>query len=346
MRRICAVALVALLAVACDPIPRHKLTLTFNDAGDRVTIEAETTLPALKDAKDRRRVEQLRDALIAGVDEWSLRFQHAAGEHERVIYERTRGDLNSVQRITTIDTDDLQKFFYDLPITAKVTRGDGWAELSIYPGTSTRASRQDREDFDKKMAKGADAARRYINAVRVLYEYLDEHEPRAVYVFGEVYRDENDPAAPPEVTKLEAELAKEVRDSIEHVLEVDWSGDLMREADLVSNPFPAEVIVRAPGEPLIVEGFTREQHDLVIQPKTLLEAIASLEGRWISPDPMAFALNAPGGSTGMDLAGTISVKKRRAAPVVGFDEVLAGLREQLKPADRYRVRFVTKAAAP
>jgi hypothetical protein len=250
-----------------------------------------------------------------------------------------------VQRITTIDADDLQKFFYDLPITAKMTRGDGWAELAIYPGTSTRASRQDREDFDKKMAKGADAARRYINAVRVLYEYLDEHDQRAVYVFGELYRDEDDPALP-EVTKLEAELVKEVRDSIDGILHIDWSGDLMREADLVSNPFPAEVVVRTPGEPLIVEGFTREQHDLVIQPKTLLEAIASLEGRWISPDPMAYALRAPGGSTGKDLAGTISVLKRRAAPVVGFDEVLAGLREQLKPAERYRVRFVTKAAAP
>ncbi|HKS23715.1 MAG TPA: hypothetical protein VJZ76_13020 [Thermoanaerobaculia bacterium] len=345
MRRICAVALVALLAVACDPIPRHKLTLTFNDAGDRVTIEAETTLPALKDAKDRTRVEQLRDALIAGNDEWSLRFQHAAGEHERVIYERTRGDLNSVQRITTIDADDLQKFFYDLPITAKVTRGDGWAELAIYPGTSTRASRQDHEDFDKKMAKGAAAARRYINAVRVLYEYLDEHEQRAVYVFLEVYRDDDDPN-PPEVTKLEADLAKEVRESIDHILEIDWSGDLMREADLVSNPFPAEVVVHVAGEPLIVEGFTREQHDLVIKPKTLLEAIASLEGRWISPDPLAYALHAPGGLTGPGPAGTISLLKRRAAPVVGFDEVLAGLREQLKPADRYRVRFITKAAAP
>jgi hypothetical protein len=310
-------------------VPRHKLTLTFNDAGDRVTIEAETTLPALKDAKDRTRVEQLRDALIAGNDEWSLRFQHAAGEHERVIYERTRGELDSVQRITTIDTDDLQKFFYDLPITAKVTRGDGWAELAIYPGTSTRASRQDHEDFDKKMAKGADAARRYINAVHVLYEYLDEHDQR-----------------PPEVTKLEAELAKEVRESIGHIIEIDWSGDLVREADLVSNPFPAEVVVRAPGEPLIVEGFAREEHNLVIQPKTLLEAIASLEGRWVSPDPMAVLLHAPGGATGADLAGTISVMKRRAAPVVGFDEVLAELREQLKPADRYRVRFVTKAAEP
>ena len=262
-----------------------------------------------------------------------------------MIYERTRGDLSSVQRITTIDADDLQKFFYDLPITAKVTRGDGWAELAIYPGTSTRASRQDHEDFDKKMAKGADAARRYINAVRVLYEYLDEHDQRAVWVFQEVYRDEND-FNPPEVTKLEAELAKEVRDSIEHVLEIDWNGDLMREADLVSNPFPAEVIVRTPGEPLIVEGFAREQRDLVIKPKTLLEAIASLEGRWISPDPLAYALHAPGGATGKDVAGTISVMKRRAAPVVGFDEVLAGLREQLKPADRYRVRFLTKTVAP
>jgi len=34
--------------------------------------------------------------------------------------------------------------------------------------------------------------------------------------------------------------------------------------------------------------------------------------------------------------------RRRAEPVVGFNEVLAGLTEQLKPADRYRVRFLTR----
>ena len=40
MKRIFAVALVALF-VACDTVPRHTLTLTFNESGDRLTIVAD-----------------------------------------------------------------------------------------------------------------------------------------------------------------------------------------------------------------------------------------------------------------------------------------------------------------
>src|SRR6266542_4145319 len=72
----------------------------------------------------------------------------------------TAGELTEVQRSATIDAADLQKFFYDLPITTKVTRGEGWVELAIYPGTSNRATRQDREDYEKRLNAGAGAARR------------------------------------------------------------------------------------------------------------------------------------------------------------------------------------------
>src|SRR5205814_310480 len=131
---------------------------------DRVTIETMTTLPSLKEAKNRGRVEQLRDELLAGRDEWALRFQNAAPERDRAVFDRTGGELSAVTRSATIDADDIQKFFYDLTVTTKVTRGDGWVELAIYPGTSNRATRQDREDFEKRLNGGAVAARRYVDA--------------------------------------------------------------------------------------------------------------------------------------------------------------------------------------
>src|SRR5207237_6799923 len=84
MRRILAAAAFVAIVASCDNVPRHKLILTFNDSGDRVTIQSSTTLPALKDAKDRKSVEILRDDLLAGRDEWSLRFEHAAPEHDQV----------------------------------------------------------------------------------------------------------------------------------------------------------------------------------------------------------------------------------------------------------------------
>lgn len=343
-KRILAVAVVALV-LACDPVPRHKLTLTFNDSGDRVTIESSTTLPSLKEARDRAGVEQLREALLSNRDEWALRFQNAAPERDRVIIDRTAGELAAVNRSATIDAVDLQKFFYDLPITTKIIRGDGWVELSIYPGTSTRATRQDREDFEKRLNQGAAAARRYIDNVRILYEYLDEHPRRADEVFASMFRDDDDPR-PVLLSKRELDLVKAVREGIDGILDIDWGGDMSREAEAVSNPFPAEIIVRTPTEPTLVEGFTREKHNLLIKPKGLLEAVGGLEGRWISPDPLAVALRAPSGTKTEEFVAQLAGAKRHAEAVVGFNEVLAGLQAELKPADRYRVRFLTRAPSP
>jgi len=338
MKRICAVALVALFA-ACDTVPRHKLTLTFNDAGDRVTLESSTTLPSLKQAEDRARVEHLRDELLAGRDEWALRFGNAAPERDRVVFDRTGGELTEVTRSATIDADDLQKFFYDLPITAKVTRDNGVVELAIYPGTSNRATRADREAFEKQMNDGAAAARRYIEAMRALYEYLDEHPQRAHDAFDALFRDEKDPR-PVVATEREMALVTAVREAMTHLLDLNWS-DATREADVVANPFPAEIFVRMPGEPILVEGFARDERGLYIRPKMLFEAVASLEGRWISPDPIALALRSPELKE-EEMIDVLANSKRRAEPVIGFQEVLAGITAQLKPAERYRVRFLAK----
>ena len=130
MKRIVAVALVALF-LACDTVPRHTLTLTFNDSGDRLTIASTTTLPSLKEARDRARVERLRDELLASRDEWALRFANAAPERDRVVFDRTGGELSEEHRSATIDAEYMQKFFYDLTITTKVKRGDGWVELEV-----------------------------------------------------------------------------------------------------------------------------------------------------------------------------------------------------------------------
>lgn len=349
MKRAAAVAVIAAVAlfVACDTAPHHDITLTFNDAGDRVTIEATTTLPPLKEAKDRKQVEQLRDALLGGNDEWALRFQHAAPEHDRVSYDRSAGELTTVTRSATIDADDLQKFFYDLTVTTKIVRGDGWVELAIYPGTSNRASREDRENFEKRLDAAAAAARRYINSMRILYEYLDEHPRRARDVFDALFAEEDNEKDKPRllvVTRTELELVQAVQRAMSAVFEIDWNG-ATREADVVSNPFPAELVVKTPSEPTLVEGFARDERGLYIRPKLLMEAIGALEGKWISPDPLGIALRSPGMSE-KEIIDVMANSKRHAEPVVGLHEVLAGLREQLKPADRYRVRFLTKSSAP
>jgi hypothetical protein len=148
------------------------------------------------------------------------------------------------------------------------------------------------------------------------------------------------------LTDTEMNLVEATRKSLDNLaFGQDETEELEREADLVFNPFPATLVVRVPTEPLIVEGFTREEKGrLVAHTMNLLDAIASLEGKWISPDPLAFALRSD--SKGLeDLAPVLAGQQRRAEAVIGEREVADALRERLQPAPRYRVRFITRPSS-
>ena len=329
---------------ACDDLPRHEITLSFDDTGEHVTIAAETKIP--EKSRDEARAQRLREDLVAYRDEWSLRFANANPAEDRMTYERSRGTVIRVEHVARIDADNLQKFFFDLPISTTVTRGPGWTELNIYPGSSLRATREQREDVERKLQLYARRAVHYFAAVRAMYAYLDEQPERATAMFNALFRDD-DQQQPVLLTETEMNLEEAARTGIEKLAfgEKDTE-DLEREADLVFNPFPATLVVRVPTEPLIVEGFTREEKGrLVAHTMNLLDAVASLEGKWISPDPLAFAIRSD--AKGLkDLAPAIASEPRRAEAVIGEREVAEALRERLQPAPRYRVRFVTRAAAP
>ena len=261
-----------------------------------------------------------------------------------MLFERSRGTVVRVEHVARIDSNDLQKFFFDVPISTSVTRGPGWTELNVYPGTSMRATRQQREEVEKELDIYAHRAVEYFAAVRALYAYLDEHPQRAAEVFKTLFRDPDS-----EKPILASELEMNLIDATQRALLLlgvdDNTQDLERQADLVFNPFPATLVVKVPNEPLLVEGFTREgDGKYVAQTKHLLDAVASLEGKWISPDPLAFALRSD--SKGLeDLAPVIAAAPRRAEAVIGPREVADALRARLQPAERYRVRFTTHVPA-
>jgi hypothetical protein len=332
-----------LLLLACEDIPHHEVTLTFDDTGEHITIAAQTRIP--EKPRDEARARQLREELAGYRDEWSLRFANANPAEDEMTYERSHGTVVRVEHVARIDADNLQKFFFDVPLSATVTRGPGWVELNLYPGTSTRATRQQREDFDHKLQLYAHRAVNYFAAVRAMYAYLDENPQRAAPVFNALFRDD-DEERPVLLTETEMNLEEAVRGAIERLAFGEQeTEELEREADLVFNPFPATLVVRVPTEPLIVEGFTREEKGrLVAHTMNLLDAVASLEGKWISPDPLAFAMRSD--AKGLkDFAAAIAAEPRRAEAVIGEREVADALRERLQPATRYRVRFITRAAS-
>ena len=343
MRRALLAAVVFAFAASCANIVHHDLTLTFDDSGARVTVAAATAIPSSKDSRDRGRDDRLRDDILAGRDEWSLRFANANPESYRVMLDRERGELIRAERIARIDTADLQKVFFDVAVSAVVTRGDGWAELAIYPGTSTRATRQQRDDAEKKLRAYSEHAVRYFATVRSMYGYMNEHPQRAVELFAALFRDADD-AQPSLINDEEHDLITAVRNALADLTEDEDTTQLEAEADLVYNPLPARIVVRVPGEPLLVEGFALGKGgELVAEPPSLLEAVASLEGRWVTPDPLAFSTRPDGGGDPEKEAALIAAMPRRATAVVGAIEVGDALIQKLRPAPRYRVRWLTKA---
>ncbi len=342
MRRIFIAAIVFAFAASCGTVVHHDLTLTFDDSGERVTVAAATSIPTTKDSKDRARDDRLREDVLAGRDEWGLRFANANPESYRVVFDRAKGELIRAERSARIDTSDLQKIFFDVSVSAVVTRGDGWAELAIYPGTSTRATRPQRDDAEKKLRAYSERAVRYFAAVRTMYDYMNEHPPRAKEIFAGLFRDEDD-AQQPLLSTEERDLVIVLRTALNALTGDDDTEQLEAEADLVYNPLPARIVVHVPGEPLAVEGFAiGKDRDLIAEPPSLLEAVASLEGRWVTPDPLAFATRPDAGSDPASEAALIAAMPRRASAVVGAIEVSDAIVQKLRPAPRYRVRWIVR----
>ena len=324
---------------------RRVVVLTFNDAADVVTISATTTLgKAEAGTPEAAQIDDEREALLGGRDEWSVRFANADPELDRVILQRKRGELQALEHIAAIAPENLQKFFFDTHLTVTFVRGDGWAELAIYPGSSERASRQQRERVEKMLTLYSERAAHYFQAIRGLYSYLDAKPQRAEDVFTAVFRGEKDP--PARVSEKEASIAAGVRAAIDALLSDEGeTATLDRDFDAVFNPFPAELKVIVPGEVLSAEGFSRLP-DRVFRVKmpTSLEAVGMLEGRWITPDPLAAALASPDDKPAAEIAAALADLPRRAEAVVTASDVAGALMEKMRPAPRYRVRWVTRSA--
>lgn len=320
---------------------RHVVSLAFSDTGDLVTISATTTLGTAKaGTPEYAQSEEEREALLAGRDQWSVRFANADPESDRVMMQRTRGQLQSVEHSATIASENLQRFFFDTQVTVTFLRGEGWAELTIYPGTSARASRQQKQRVEKMLAVYSQRAARYFEAVRSMYFYLEEKPPRAKELFTAVYRDDKD--KPVILSDDEQSLVDAARSAIDGLFSSDEAQAVDRDFDLVFNPFPAEVRVLVRGEVLMNEGFTKAEDTLVIKMPTAFEAVTKLEGRWIAPDPLAAALAAKGDETPEQLATATAALPRHAASVVTASEITEALMEKMRPAPRYRVRWITK----
>lgn len=333
MRRLAVASL--LLLAACVQLPvRDEVTVEVHPDG-LAQITAVTTFESSSSPVIRRRVEEARDAALAGTDAWSARFARLTPEMERVTYERRRGALAGVTREARIHQSDIQRFFSDASLTVSLIDGDGWRELSIYPGTSSRASREQRERFARRMSAWSDEVARYFAAIHHLYSYLDSYPQRAKYVFQAVFGGEE--AA---VTEDEEPLVRAVTNAMESLgkrMDIE-EGDAFafaEEADLVFNPFPARLTIRVPGEILEARGFDVKGRDAVAERVDIFAAIASLEGQWISPDPVAILVR---NDKDFEIEELLALPRKSTA-VVTAHEIESALAEKMRRSTAYSVRW-------
>lgn len=311
------VAAALLLATACTRRPADEVTIDFTRDDDQVIVTAESAL----------RSNTARDAAIAGVDPWAVRLGRLNAEFERTTFEKTRGTLDRVVHTIRIPRRDLQQVFSDTSITVSVTSADSIGELTFYPGTSTRASREQQEHFNTALTRWSGAVARYYDAVHRLYSYMDAN-PDRVYALYEAILAPDDILLPAlfeeeqpyvdqllrTMDELAARMDEEERDALLYA----------EEADLIFNPFPAKVTVNVPGD----------VKSLVIEPIDLYEKIKTLEGRWISPDPL-LAFMREETLTAADLARL----PRKSTFGVRASDIEAALREQFSRPETYSIRW-------
>jgi hypothetical protein len=336
MRRLLAIPLLLIVLTACVKPPVTEDVTVEIESDGRALITAVTNFETVaRTAAIRRRIDDARTAALAGTDVWSARFARLNPELERVTFDRRRGTLERVTRVGRVPQSELQPFFSDASLTVSLLDGDGWRELAIYPGTSSRATREQRERFGRRMTAWSSEVARYFTAVHHLYSYLDAHPQRARFVFEALF---DDPGAG--FTEDEEPLVNAVLDAMETLskrLEIE-EGDayaFAEEADLVLNPFPARLTIRVPSDITDAKGFEVKGHDAVAEPIDIVAAIASLEGQWISPDPLALLLRDDKDVT----AEKIAAMPRRSTSVVTPSAIESALRERMQRATAYSVRW-------
>jgi hypothetical protein len=333
-----ATAACALLLAACGvkPAVENKLALAFYEDPSRVHVNTSIRISDPENRVIAERVDNLREAIDGNRDEWAMRFSGLNIENERIIVDRANGKVTGVERQTTIDRNELPKFFNDMSVTVSLLPSNGYTELTIIPGASSRASRQQREHVLATLHDWSTEAAAYVDALSHLYEYLDAHPERAQPAFTILLGDRDQKSVIDEeqafidkVWLTSDRIAERLQPKATDPYVVD------EEFDLVFNPFPGEIVVTTPRTAAGVENFDkRDATTFVIPRRGLLDAISSLEGKWVTPDPLAISIR------GEPKPDELAKMKRHWSTLVTASEIEAAISERLKPASVYKVRWV------
>lgn len=346
-RRVAVILLAVPLAACLEPPVSESLDVRMlHDGASVVAVSIVLRDPSDydKSPRVRQRLESASRELEAGSDPWSARLRSVEPERQRDVLDRERGQLRRVVRHALLrEPADLREFFRDTGIGVVYADGEGWAELTLTPGRSDRATSAQRQRLDAQLDAFSANLTKYVEATKALYDYLETNPDRARVCLGEVL------SVKPEGEKLtdeESALATQVNDAISAIGVVldpapgePYTIDEI--SQLVYDPFPAPMRVTVTGEIVEREGFPGElKAELRIPVYSIWSAFERLEGRWFSPDPALAMWRDDIAKTGkeFDLDAFLAIPRRAAVPPTD-DEVRGAIVNQLKPAPVYRVRW-------
>ena len=350
-----AALLLCLALVSCfEPPVLETLDLRFLADGSVVVTSAvqlsapsEENNPALA-----RRLTQVRRELEEGEDAWGPRFAALEPVAERFGWEKRFAQVDRGTRAALAGSPArLDAFFRDTSLDVSYEVQERVAELTITPAPPARSSRRQREQVERTLEEWSGYVATYLKESADLWSYLEDRPDRARANCGALLADlldeETRAPLPPLADPARVRIAR-VQKAMEAVLGVlapqpgeDHSADEL--SHLVYDPFPARLTARLPGPPLEApEGFasTDGGKTLTAVGPGFWEALRSLEGRWLSPDPVLLyvAKGRQGKEEPLDLD-TFLAQPRRAASPPDAAEVRQGIEERLRPAPLYRVLF-------
>ena len=334
LRRFAPVVVALLFAACTQPPVSDEVTVTI-EKNDRVLVTAQTTFndADIKSDARLRTLEAARFAAINNNDAWAARFGRVTPEDEEVTVRKHFGELDLVTRTVRIPSNQLQQVFSDTNITVNLLNGDGWRELSLIPGGSIRATREQRKHFEDSLQSWSGSVARYFMAVDHLYTYLDLNKHRAPAIFAALLNEQSNEIVMEEERPL-VDSVSAAMDEIATMMDREGDGGaatFAEEADLVYNAFPARMVIRVPGDVVSKEGFEKE---LVIEPVALFDVLTALEGKWISPDPLAQLLREDSPS-----ADTMARMPLRSSKSVQASQIADVIRAQLVRPKMYVVRW-------
>ena len=348
--KIAAILVLSAATTACfeEPIrERVHLTMLGGQATVLTTIlEISPPEVAGSNVQLSRRLDDARAELDSGWDRWRPLYDRLEPTADSYRLERVEGlARRAVYSAVVPDFDRVERFFETEGLSTVLVVEGPVHELQFYPSGGTRATWSQQQDVERALDVWSTVVAEYLAASIRLWAYLESRPDRAVPCFSHLFDSHGSDSGP--LIDDEEELVLDAKETMEKVADAlivaDGAAYSLNELSrLVYDPFPTRLTVSFRGHTLSVIGFHEPGPFVERPPVDLWQALVSLEGRWLSPDPVTAAVLPDAQLPEVDPVAFAALPRWYSTPP-GPAEVADGLTAGLVPPDVYAVRWTTTA---